>query len=99
MVLAWWGAMDTETLRPRLHPYTEEGRKIEALRFSEMQVPAPRLADRQMLPGYARARRTAPPRRAGNRGGEAHGTVENRQGLEETTETSGVDPPATRGYS
>ena len=54
------------------------GRKIEAVRFSEMQVPAPRLADRQTLPGYARARRTAPPRRAENRGGDAHGTVENR---------------------
>jgi hypothetical protein len=81
MVPAWWGAMDTETFRPLPRLYIKEegrGRKIEAVRFSEMQVPAPRLADRQTLPGYARARRTAPPRRAENRGGDAHGTVENR---------------------
>jgi hypothetical protein len=37
--------MDTETFRPLPRPYIKEegrGRKIEAVRFSEMKVPAPR---------------------------------------------------------
>jgi transposase-like protein len=44
------------------------------------------------LPGYARARRAPPERRAGSRGG-VHEGLEQRLGFEEITETSGVDLP------
>src|SRR5215203_4886589 len=43
------------------------------------------------LPGYARARRAPPGRRAGSRGGGAHEPLEQRLSLEEITETSGLD--------
>ena len=46
------------------------------------------MGDGQTLPGHARARRAAPPRKAGNRGGGAHGAVEEGSALEEITETS-----------
>jgi hypothetical protein len=43
------------------------------------------MAERQTLSGSARARRAAPPRRAENRGGGAHGAAEEGRGSEEIT--------------
>src|SRR3712207_5915426 len=54
------------------------------------------MGDGQTLPGYARARRAASPGRAENRGGDAHGALEEGSGLEEITETSGLDPSSSR---
>jgi putative transposase len=49
------------------------------------------VGDGQALPRHARARRTALAR-AGSRGGGTHGALGEESGLEEITETSGLDP-------
>src|ERR671910_1861766 len=52
----------------------------------------------QALPGHGRARRAPPRRGASSRGGDRPRNDEVRMSLEETTETSGLDPSVLSRY-
>ncbi len=74
--------------------YGESGQeRRQALAVDMRGFDRPQYDFLSFLGEYARARRAALPRRTRNRGGDAHGAVEEGSGLEEITETPGLDRP------